>query len=80
MERSVQLAWRNLARDKTRFWLSALGVAVSIGLMLLLSGYRSGVYRQASAYLDNTPGSVVVAERGIRDHGFGGGGSPRAPI
>ena len=63
----MQLAWRNLARDKTRFWLSALSVAVSIGLMLLLSGYRSGVYRQASAYLDNTPGSVVVAERGIRD-------------
>ncbi len=63
----MQLAWRNLARDRTRFCLSVLTVAVSIGLMLLLSGYRSGVYRQASAYLDNTPGSVVVAEQGIRD-------------
>lgn len=61
------LARRNLFRDRTRFLLSVLGVAVSVGLILLLSGYRSGVYRQASAYLDNTPGSVVVAEKGIRD-------------
>ena len=61
------LARRNLFRDRTRFLLSVLGVAVSVGLILLLAGYRSGVYRQASAYLDNTPGSVVVAERGIRD-------------
>jgi len=63
----VLLARRNLLRDRTRFLLSVLGVAVSVGLILLLAGYRSGIYRQASAYLDNTPGSVVVAERGIRD-------------
>ena len=61
------LARRNLFRDRTRFILSVLGVAVSVGLILLLSGYRAGVYRQASAYLDNTPGDVVVAEKGIRD-------------
>ena len=61
------LARRNLFRDRTRFALSVLGVAVSIGLILLLAGYRSGVYQQSTAYLDNTPGSVVVAERGIRD-------------
>jgi len=63
----VLLARRNLFRDRTRFLLSVLGVAVSVGLILLLSGYRAGVYRQASAYLDNTPGSVVIAEKGIRD-------------
>ena len=61
------LARRNLFRDRTRFALSVLGVAVSVGLILLLAGYRSGVYQQSTAYLDNTPGSVVVAERGIRD-------------
>ena len=61
------LARRNLFRDRTRFLLSVLGVAVSVGLILLLAGYRAGVYRQASAYLDNAPGSVVVAEKGIRD-------------
>ena len=61
------LARRNLFRDRTRFLLSVLGVAVSVGLILLLAGYRAGVYRQASAYLENTPGSVLVAEKGIRD-------------
>ncbi len=61
------LARRNLFRDRTRFLLSVLGVAVSVGLILLLSGYRSGVYRQAAAYLEHTPGAVVVAEKGIRD-------------
>lgn len=61
------LARRNLFRDRTRFVLSVAGVAVSIGLILLLAGYRTGVYGQASAYLENTPGSIVVAERGIRD-------------
>jgi putative ABC transport system permease protein len=61
------LARRNLFRDRTRFLLSVLGVAVSIGLILLLAGYRSGIYRQASAYLDHAQGSVLVAERGVRD-------------
>jgi putative ABC transport system permease protein len=63
----VLLARHNLFRDRTRFLLSVLGVAVSVALILLLAGYRAGVYRQASAYLDNTQGSVVVAEKGIRD-------------
>jgi len=63
----VLLARRNLFRDRTRFLLSVLGVAVAVMLILILAGYRSGVYRQSSAYLDNTPGTVVVAERGIRD-------------
>ncbi|MHB8961228.1 MAG: ABC transporter permease, partial [Candidatus Limnocylindrales bacterium] len=61
------IARRNLLRDRTRFLLSVLGVAVSAALILLLAGYRDGVYRQASAYLDNTPGTIVVAEKGIRD-------------
>jgi putative ABC transport system permease protein len=60
------LGSRNLLADRVRFLLSVLGVAVSIGLILLLAGYRSGVYRQATAYLESTAGSVVVAERGIR--------------
>ncbi len=60
------LARRNLAHDRVRLALSIAGVALSVMLILLLSGYRAGIYRQASGYLDNTPGSVVVAQQGVR--------------
>lgn len=46
--------------------LSVAGVALSVMLILVLSGYLAGIYRQASAYLENTPGSIVVAQRGVR--------------
>lgn len=61
------LARRNLLRDRSRFGLSVAAVAVAVALIILLAGYRNGVYRQASAYLDHAPGSIVVAEAGIRD-------------
>ncbi len=58
------LARRNLAHNPVRLALSIAGVAVSIALILLLAGYRAGVYAQASAYLDHAPGDYVVAELG----------------
>lgn len=61
------LAIRNLTRDRTRFGLSVAGVALAVMLILLLGAYRSGIYRQTSAYLDQTPGSVVVAQHGVTD-------------
>src|SRR5918994_4943347 len=60
------LARRNLTHDRVRLVLSITGVALSVMLILLLSGYLAGIYRQASTYLDNTPGSVVVAQKGVR--------------
>lgn len=59
------VARRNLTRDPLRLALSAAGVALSVALILLLAGYRAGVYSQAAAYLDHAPGSIVVAERGV---------------
>jgi len=60
------LARRNLAHDRIRLLLSVAGVALSVMLILLLSGYLAGIYRQASAYLENAPGSIVVAQNGVR--------------
>ena len=51
------LARRNLTHDRVRLVLSITGVALSVMLILLLSGYLAGIYRQASTYLENTPGS-----------------------
>lgn len=63
----MSLARRNLLREKTRFALSVTGVALAEMLVLLLGGFLSGIDRQISAYLEQAPGSVVVAQAGVRD-------------
>ena len=63
----MRLAWRNLLRDRTRFALSVLGVALAIMLVLLLAGLKTGLYRQLSSYLERTPGSLVVAQDGVAE-------------
>jgi putative ABC transport system permease protein len=63
----MSLARRNLVQDKTRFMLSVIGVALAVMLILILSGFLNGMYRQISAYLDHTSGSIVVAQDGVRN-------------
>jgi putative ABC transport system permease protein len=61
------LATRNLAHDRPRLILSVLGVGLAIMLVLLLTGFESGLYRQLSGYLERTPGSLVVAQAGVTE-------------
>lgn len=63
----MALAYRNLFQNKVRVLLSATGIALSVTLILILNGFLSGVYRQATAYLDNSPGSVVIVQEGIEN-------------
>jgi putative ABC transport system permease protein len=63
----MNLARRNLIQDKTRFLLSVIGVALAVMLILILSGFLNGMYRQISAYLDHTSSSIVVAQDGVRN-------------
>ena len=56
------LARRNLFQDKTRLFLSIGGVALAIMLILILKGFLAGMNRQITSYLDNSPGSIVIAE------------------
>jgi putative ABC transport system permease protein len=63
----MSLARRNLLQDRTRLALSVLGVALAVALMLLLNGLLGGMYTQISAYLDHSPGQVVVAQKGVRN-------------
>jgi putative ABC transport system permease protein len=61
----MQLAFRNLLQNRTRLALSVVGVALAIVLILILGGFLAGVYSQATAYLVNTPGQVVVAQADV---------------
>ena len=63
----MSLARRNLFQDKTRLALSVSGVALAIMLMLLLNGLLSSMYTQIGAYLEHSPGSLVVAQQGVRN-------------
>jgi putative ABC transport system permease protein len=48
-----------------RLTLSIAGVALAVMLILILSGFLNGMYRQISAYLDHSPGSIVVTQEGV---------------
>jgi len=63
----MSLAQRNLFQNKVRLSQSAVGVALSVMLILILNCFLTGVHRQATAYLDYSPGSVVVVQQGIRN-------------
>lgn len=63
----VDVARRNLFQEKLRFVISSGGVALAIMLILILNGFFAGMNRQVTAYLSNTPVSLLVAEKGIRN-------------
>ncbi len=63
----MKIAWRNLLKDKTRLALSIGGVALAVMLILLLNGFLVGINAQIAAYLDNEPGSLVVAQDGVEN-------------
>jgi putative ABC transport system permease protein len=59
------LARRNLLQEPVRLLLSVMGVALAIMLILILNGFLIGNERQVTAYLEHSPGSVVVSQKGI---------------
>jgi len=59
------LALHNLWQHKLRLALSISGVALAMMLILLLNGFLSGIYDQVTAYLDNTPADLVIAQDGV---------------
>lgn len=63
----MSLALRNLFQDKTRLALSIDGVALAVMLAMLLNGLLAGMYVQISSYLENAPGSIVVAQEGVNN-------------
>ena len=61
----MSLARRNLFQDKTRLALSIGGVALAVMLILILKGFLTGMNRQITSYLDNSPGSIILAQEDV---------------
>ncbi|MAT43746.1 MAG: hypothetical protein CL609_15520 [Anaerolineaceae bacterium] len=59
------LAHRNLIQNKTRLLLSVGGVSLAIMLILLLNGFLAGMNRQITSYIDNSTGSLIIAQKGV---------------
>jgi putative ABC transport system permease protein len=59
------VARRNLAKDKMRLGISIVGVGLAIMLILLLNGFLTGMNRQITAYLDRSPGEILVSQKGV---------------
>ncbi len=63
---SVPLARRNLFHEKGKLALSVAGVAAAITLILLLMGFRTGLYATLTAFIDNIGADIIVAQSGVQ--------------
>ncbi len=60
----TNIAWRNLARDRTRFILSIGGVAFAVLLILVLRGLYWGIADEATEYIRTAEADLWVAQAG----------------
>ena len=63
---SVPLARRNLLHEKGKFFLSVFVVAAALALILLLMGFREGLYVTLTAYVDSLGADLIVAQSGVK--------------
>ncbi len=63
----VQLAWRNLAQNRTQFVLSVGGVALAMLLMLALDALLAGTEDDLVAYIDQSGADIFVAQENVRN-------------
>ena len=63
--RQVPLGRRNLFSERRRAFLGIAGVAVAFLLIIALDGIVNGATRQLTSYIDTSPATVFVAQRGV---------------
>ena len=66
-EPSVPFARRQLGAERGKLALAVIGVALSIALVGLLLGLRTGIGRQVTTYADRSGAQVYIAGKGARD-------------
>ncbi|MCC7210139.1 MAG: ABC transporter permease, partial [Anaerolineae bacterium] len=58
----VPLALRNLLHERGKLLLSVVGIAAALALVLLLVGFRDGMYDAMTAYYRNLGADLIVAQ------------------
>ena len=61
---TIRLAWRNLLYQKGKLILGPLGVGASLTLIILLTGFRDGLYSAVTAYTDHMDADLMVTQSG----------------
>lgn len=62
---SVPFVRRNLLHESGKPDLSLTTIAAAIALVLLLLGFREGLYKTLTAFVDNLGVDIVVAQSGV---------------
>lgn len=60
----TNIAWRNLAHERTRFAISVAGVALSVVLVVILRALYWGVVQEATRYVRTSGADLWVAQEG----------------
>jgi putative ABC transport system permease protein len=61
------IAWRNLAHDRVRFFVTLTGIIFSVVLMGMQSGLLLGFSKATSGLIDNSTADLWVVARGTKD-------------
>jgi putative ABC transport system permease protein len=60
----TNIAWKNLARERTRFAISVGGVAFAVVLILVLRGLYWGIAQEATEFIRTSDADLWVAQAG----------------
>lgn len=63
---SVPVVRRNLLQEKGKLALSVAGVGAALTLILLLLGFRAGLYATVAAFANNLGADLVVGQSGVQ--------------
>ncbi len=63
---NVPLVWRNLLYEKGKLVISIASIAAALALILLLLGFRAGLYVTLTAFVDHIGADVIVAQNGTQ--------------
>ena len=76
----VPIGRRNLFAERRRAMLGIAGVAVALLMILVLDGIVDGATRQLTRYIDTSPASVFVAQRGVTNMHMASSALPLADV